>query len=60
MNKRLDQKLNNLKVGDPVECNGFPGVVARVLDGKLAGMVEVRLAAGLVCVSATVPNVIPE
>lgn len=59
MNYQSGQKFS-FNVGDRVICNGFPGVVARVLDGKLSGMVEVRLASGLVCVSATFPNVVPE
>lgn len=64
--------FNNSKVGDKVICNGFPGIVIRnkhspdsewmggIENGEEWGMVEVRLAAGAVCVSDTVPNVIPQ
>ena len=36
-----------------VSCNGFPGVVTKICDGQLAGMVEVRLGSGIVCVDAS-------
>ncbi len=36
-----------------VNCNGFPGVVTKICDGQLAGMVEVRLGSGTVCVDAS-------
>ncbi len=49
----------NFKQGDKVICNGFEGIVRKVLDGKLDGMVEVRLGSGEVCVSASFPNVYP-
>lgn len=48
------------KVGDKVICNGFPGRVAKVCDGVLMGMVEVRLHRGLVCVPARYPDCYPE
>ena len=46
-------------VGQAVICNGFPGNIGRVCEGQLAGMVEVRLDRGLVCVSASFPEVYP-
>lgn len=45
--------------GQQVICNGQRGTVARVLVGQLAGMVEIRLARGLVCVSACYPDCYP-
>jgi len=45
--------------GQQVICNGHPGTVERVLTGQLAGMVEIRLARGLVCVSACYPDCYP-
>lgn len=45
--------------GQPVICNGYPGTISRVLSGQLAGMVEVRLAGGQVCVSACYPDCYP-
>jgi hypothetical protein len=38
--------------GQRVHCNGYEGTVYKVCDGQLAGMYEVRLPGGLVCVSA--------
>jgi len=43
---------NEWKVGQEVICNGYPGHISRICDGQLAGMVEVRLERGEVCVSA--------
>ena len=40
------------KVGQKVQCNGYPGVVSDVGTGQLKGMVEVRLDRGSVCVGA--------
>lgn len=45
--------------GDAVLCSGYPGIVSKVCDGVLAGMVEVKLARGCVCVSASYPEVLP-
>ena len=45
--------------GERVICNGYPGTIDRVLTGQLAGMVEVRLARGFVCVSACYPDCYP-
>lgn len=42
---------NEIKVGQKVICNGFPGVIVKVCEGVLKGMVEVRLGRGTVCVS---------
>lgn len=42
--------------GQRVICNGFPGSVVRMYS---AGMVEVRLSSGLVCVSASFPDCYP-
>lgn len=39
-----------ITVGQPVTVNGFAGVIAKVCDGQLRGMVEVRLPRGMVCV----------
>ena len=38
-------------VGQSVTCNGYPGTITAVCEGQLTGMVEVRLARGVVCVS---------
>lgn len=45
--------------GQRVICNGHPGTVERVLTDQLAGMVEIRLARGSVCVSASYPDCYP-
>ena len=45
--------------GQQVICNGSPGSIERVLTGQLAGMVEVRLAGGQVCVAACYPDCYP-
>lgn len=42
-----------MRVGQSVMCNGFPGTITEIFAGKLAGMVEVRLQRGAVCVDAT-------
>ena len=56
-------QYNNSKVGDRVVANGHPGTVVRTKDSPgsawMDGLVEVRLAAGLVCVSDCAPEVIP-
>lgn len=39
-----------VKVGQKVICNGFPGTITKVCADQLAGMVEVRVPGGLVCV----------
>lgn len=58
-----DRICNYSRVGDQVICNGYPGMVTRTKDSPgsswMAGMVEVRLAAGLVCVADSPPDVIP-
>lgn len=46
----------DLKSGDRVMCNGFYG---RVIRKYCEGMVEVRLARGEVCVSASYPDCYP-
>lgn len=55
---------NNSKVGDKVICNGYPGTVIRTKDSPgsswMGGMVEVRLASGVACVTDNAPDVIPE
>lgn len=43
--------------GQRVICNGYSGAVKDMLGN---GLVEVRLAAGLVCVSAAYPDVFPD
>ena len=45
--------------GQRVICNGHPGTIERVCTGQLAGLVEVRLARGSVCVSACYPDCYP-
>lgn len=40
-------------VGQTVMCNGHPGMVVKVHDGQLAGMVDVRLESGLVCTDSS-------
>jgi hypothetical protein len=41
-----------MKVGEKVIYNGYDGTVIEVHAGVLAGMVDVRLDAGVVCVSS--------
>ncbi len=55
---RYDDTLNPVawNVGDRVKCNGYEGAVGRVCEGQLAGMVEVRLNSGTVCVDGTDPR----
>lgn len=45
-----------LSVGDRVICNGYPGAVRRVHEGQLAGMVDVAIGSGVVCVPARYPD----
>jgi hypothetical protein len=47
---QTDQGL--IQVGTKVICNGYPGTVVVVHEGQLAGMIDVRLDRGDVCVSA--------
>jgi hypothetical protein len=42
--------------GQAVNCNGYPGVVVGMYS---EGMVNVRLASGQVCVSASFPDCFP-
>lgn len=42
-----------MRIGQNVMCNGFPGAITEICTGKLAGMIEVRLERGTVCVDAT-------
>ncbi len=47
--------MNNtqaFQVGQEVLCNGFRGVVKKVCDGQLQGMLEVQVPGGLTCVGA--------
>jgi len=46
-------------VGMQVNCNGYEGTIQEVCDGKLDGMVVVRLDSGAVCVSASFPDCYP-
>ncbi len=39
------------KAGDRVRCNGQDATVAKVCEGQLKGMVEVRMPRGMVCIS---------
>jgi hypothetical protein len=57
-NMKAGQKFN-FSVGDKVICNGFRGSIAKICDGVLDGMVEVRLERGKVCVSASYPDCYP-
>lgn len=41
------------EVGQKVICNGREGRVVRVLTGQLLGMLEVRIASGVVCVDGS-------
>jgi hypothetical protein len=43
--------------GDKVICNGYPGAVVGMYS---AGMVEVRVPGGLVCVSSSFPDCYPD
>ena len=49
--------------GQPVICNGYPGRVVRPYPDagrtEPGGMVEVRLASGVVCVSSSYPDCYP-
>ena len=47
------------KAGDDVVANGYRGTVAKVCDGQLTGMVEVRLPGGVACMSASFPDCFP-
>lgn len=38
------------QVGQRVQCNGQQGVIVKACGGQLAGMYEVRLPRGVVCV----------
>ena len=49
----------DFKPGEAIVGNGYRGTVAKVLDGQLAGMVEVRLPGGIACVSASFPDCFP-
>jgi hypothetical protein len=42
--------VESLKVGSRLACHGYAGTVTKLLDWE-PGMVEVRLASGVVCVS---------
>lgn len=49
----MEVNQQQFTVGQRVICNGYEGRVIRVLSGQLAGMIEVRLARGDVCVDAS-------
>lgn len=49
----------DFQVGEPIVANGFRGSVSKVLDGQLAGMLEVRLPGGTACVSSSFPDCFP-
>jgi len=49
----------DFNAGESVVANGIRGTVTKVLDGQLAGMLEVRLPGGVICVSASFPNCFP-
>lgn len=52
--KRLERRKGTmLSLNQRVWCNGNSGVITRLCDGQLTGMVEVRLPGGEVCVSAS-------
>ncbi len=44
---------NTFTVGQKVICHGYDGTVTEIHGGKLAGMVDVRLDRGAVCVPAS-------
>jgi hypothetical protein len=49
-----------IDVGQRVRVNGVEGVVSKVCDGQLKGMVEVRLERGTICVDlSTLVNLYP-
>jgi hypothetical protein len=39
-------------------CNGYEGVISRICSGQLAGMCEVRLPRGKVCIDLSSIKVI--
>ena len=43
--------MNNPQIGQQVKCNGYEGAIVVIHTGQLAGMVDVRLDRGTVCVS---------
>jgi hypothetical protein len=55
----MTTQLDKPMVGQKVICNGYEGVISRVLDGQLSGMVEVRLDRGVVCVPYAFPDCYP-
>ena len=46
-------------VGMQVICNGYDGTIQEVCEGKLDGMVVVRLDSGSVCTAAVFPECYP-
>ena len=49
----------DFKAGDQVIANGYRGTIGSVLDGQLAGMIEVHLPGGLACMSSSFPDCFP-
>lgn len=43
--------MTTYEKGQKVICNGYPGVITEVCHGVLAGMYNVKLWSGCVCVS---------
>jgi len=58
MNAAKTKTKTEFSLGDKLFCNGYAGVVIEICEGRLAGMIVVRLDAGhplwtrTVCVSA--------
>jgi hypothetical protein len=46
-------KAAAFREGARVMCNGYQGTIVKVCDGQLAGMYEVRLPGGVVCVGGS-------
>lgn len=55
MTKRSETNhtAESLKTGDKLMCNGYEGRVHKICEGQLKGMIEVKLASGICCVSLT-------
>jgi len=53
MTSQQINKFFALAVGSKVLCNGYEGTIQKIHTGQLAGMADVCLARGIVCVDLT-------
>lgn len=44
------KNTNEVKIGQRVLCNGYPGTISKVHGGQLEGMVDVRMSRGSICI----------